>query len=50
LIRVNWSLALRNKGPDDVAQEAYGKVNHSILKHHEAGIKTVDLYRKHGDQ
>jgi putative transposase len=45
LIQVELESGLE-KGPDDEAQEAQQII--TILKEHEAGLKTADLCRKHG--
>jgi hypothetical protein len=36
------------EGPNDEVQETNGEQIIAILKEHEAGVKTADLYRKHG--
>jgi hypothetical protein len=36
------------EGPNDEVQETNGEQIIAILKEHEAGMKTADLYRKHG--
>jgi hypothetical protein len=44
---VNWSLALRKDQTMKRKRHTEGQII-AILKEHEAGVKTADLFRKHG--